>query len=176
MKNKLFFASAIVLSLGLAACTPAEENKEVEVETPAVVDEQKTDTTDTDKEVKEDLDDAKDKIEDAETKVDEKAEGNVDNEGVMTSDEDMIAAADYIARVKVVDVGDGLLKAELVEDFKGSLEGKEIPNDENFKKDMEYVVFLKDEAGKVVPVNDSNHYRAYNGPDDEIIDKIEKAK
>lgn len=173
MKNKLFFASAIVLSLGLAACSPAEKNEEVPVESPTTVEDQKTDTTTepaTDEEVKDDLDDAKDKIDDAEDKVGDEADD------LMTSDEEMIKMADYIARVKIEDVGDGLLKAALVEEYKGSLEGKEIPNDENFKKDMEYIVFLKDEAGKAVPVDDANHYRAYNGPDDEILQKIKETK
>ncbi len=180
MKNKVFFASAIVLSLGLAACSPAEKNKEVPVETPAVVDEQTKETTtttttttgktDPEDDAKQDLTDAKDKIKTEEVKVEEKVDG------LMTSDEEMIAASDYIAIVKIVDVGDGLLKAELVKDLKGTLEGKEIPNDENFKKDKEYVVFLKDDAGKVVPVNDANHYRDYDGENDNLVKKVEAAQ
>lgn len=157
MKKKILLASTIVLSLGLMACSPDNTEEEVPVE----------DNVDVDK-------DAEDKLDDAEGDLDDKDADKDDSDRVMT-DEEMIEEADYIAKVKIVEAEDGKLKAELIENLKGDILGEDIPDDENFKKDKEYVVFLKDENGKPEPIAKENHYKEINSEDDEILKKIDES-
>lgn len=167
MKKKILLASTIVLSLGLMACSPSSENEQVPVE-----DNVDKDTDDNVKDAEDKLDDAQDDIDKAKDDLDD-AEKD-DSDRVMT-DEEMIEEADYIAKVKIVEAEDGKLKAELIENLKGDILGEDIPNDENFKKDKEYVVFLKDENGKPEPIAKENHYREIKGTDDEILKKIDES-
>lgn len=173
MKKLLYLGSILVLSTALVACNadPKPENEEVEVTDQNQNNEVKGPEEEAKEDVKEGLEEAKENVKEVGEDIKEKADSSV------MTDEEMIDAADYIAKIRIVEdkdsTVDGALRAELIEDLKGKLVGKEIPNDENFKKDEEYVIFLKDEGGKPVPVRDQNHYQVINGEDDELLKKIE---
>lgn len=172
MKKILYLGSILVLSTALVACNtdPAPENEKVEVTDQNQNDEIKDEGEEIKEDAKEVGTDVKEQAKEVGEDVKEKAD-----ELVMT-DEEMIDAADYIAKVRIVEDKDSAiedaLRAELIENVKGDLTGKEVPNDEGFKKDEEYLIFLKDEGEKVVPVNDQNHYQVLNGEDDELLKKV----
>ena len=92
------------------------------------------------------------------------------------TDEDMIENSDYIAKVKMIQKGQSTFELKVLENLKGSLNGKQIPNTENLNQNRAYLVFLKDVDGNLVPTNGTDSYVMLEGDNHVLFEKINKSR
>lgn len=186
MKKIIALTGIMALSITLGACNPRNDIKEdkmpqdnspTESNIPPRTGDQLDDdliddTTDIENEVKEDIKDLGDNDNDTTVTEGEKGVDTVDN-AVMT-DEEMIENSNYIAKVKMIQKDQSTFELKVLENLKGSLSGKEIPNSENLNQNRAYLVFLKDVDGNLVPTNGKDSYVLLEGDNHVLFEKINK--
>ena len=65
-------------------------------------------------------------------------------ENTAMTDDEMIDQSDYIAKVKMIEKGQGNLELKVLDNIKGNINADKIPNTELLEKHRTYLVFLKD--------------------------------
>lgn len=154
MNKKLLIIGTIIASIGLTGCadkTPGEEDimpvEDVDVDN----DDNDADTGD------------------AEGLKAEDKEGKTE-----MNDEEMIDESDYIAKVKMIEKGQGNLELKVLDNIKGDITADKVPNVESLEKHRTYLVFLKNEDGKVEVTNGDDSLILLEGDNHEIFEKINK--
>lgn len=164
MKRKLLVISAIVASISLTACGSDGTQNNIDSEPLTETEESKGVVKDAIDTAKDTIKDAKDVVEDINEKTD----------NVNMTDEEMIEASDYIAKVKRIQKGKDVFELKVLENIKGNLTGKDISKADSLNENRTYVVFLRDVDGVLEATDGTDSYILLEGDNHKIFEKINK--
>ena len=161
MKNKKIILSLLAFSLlmmGLAGCS-SNDNDDIDKDN-AIVDETENEVSDEkeESEVKEDI---------------EESEVKEENQDVSDKIDQMISESDYISKVKLITKGKNKTEIKVLDNIKDVILAKDLP-ELDLKENRAYLVFLKDDGGEAVLVNEDDSLVLLEGDNHELFERINK--
>lgn len=165
MKKLSLLLLGLVLTFSLIACSPNNDDEEIEGQ-------------DLDQEEDVDQDEEEEKIVEDEEEVDEEEEQDLteDDEEITPGDpiDVMIDESDYIAKIKLITKGKDNTEVKVLDSIKGNISSSDLPAMNNLEDNRAYVVFLKDEDGKVVLTDEEEGIVMLEGDNHKLFEKINK--
>lgn len=153
-KSRILIGLMIVfLAIGLVGCS--NDDKDANDQPPVVENEDKDD------------EEAEDDDEEAEEAEDTENDEDVDDVDQMIDD------AKYISKIKLITKGDKGSEVKVLDNIKAVLNKDNLP-ELNLEENRTYLVFLKEEAGNLVLVDEDDGLVLLEGDNHELFEKINK--
>lgn len=96
-----------------------------------------------------------------------------ENEDVSDDMDEMIEEADYISKIKLITKGQDEKEIKVLENIKDPLSKEDLP-ELALEENRAYLVFLENEDGKVVLVDEEDSLVLLEGDNHELFEKINK--
>lgn len=85
----------------------------------------------------------------------------------------MISESDYISKIKLITKGKNKTEIKVLDNIKDVILAKDLP-ELDLKENRAYLVFLKDDGGELVLVNEDDSLVLLEGDNHELFERINK--